>query len=853
MGGTATQTNDLKGRADNAERHLLRRYPTITLAMSAAAGIHAGLWAWQSAILAGFAAVLLFWAGRRSRMRRLGWLAALCCVAAAFALHGGQQRRQIHQASLTAYLTDHWRPAALRLIVDGRVERRPSALAELRGRGPQWQSLFAGRVSAIRVGAHWRPVEGGVRVMVDGDATDYLPGDELQVLGDIQSITPPRNPGEPDMRSIYAARGQQGRVRVDSLQQLQRQHRRFQLQRPFAAFGASGERILSRHLSERCSPLAAALVLGRREAVERSTRDRLLETGTAHLLSVSGLHLGMVALAASWLLAISSISQNKQYFTILVVCIAYAAVTGGRPPVMRAALLIGAVLLGMWSGRMVHPLNALAVAALGLLLWNPANLSQVGVHLSFLAVGTLIFASRSVTAMAASGQSNDPLERLLDARLGALRRFSTTSGRRLWLAFRFSFWVWAVSAPLVWYHFHVVSPISILANVLLGLPLMVALIAGLVAVLGGVCWDALAVIPAIVCELSLHFIIGIIDALASVPLGHFWLPSPPSWWVLIFYLLIAAGLLLPATWPRSQLLLLWLVGWTCVALPLATLYRSSHLHELPDDSLEATFIDVGHGTSVLVRHSTGTTWLYDCGRLGDPAQSSRPIESVLWDRGIIRLDAIVLSHADADHYNAVPGLLQRFFVGRIITPPGMLATDERGLEAVRQAIAEAGVEVIEQHAGEQLQLDHTAQTIRILHPTRQRLAGNDNVNSLVLQIDHGGRSLILPGDLETPGTEAVMQYPRPPGSGILMAPHHGSLQQDMRPLLDWSRPRTVVVSGGTRAGRPEVLQRLAQNGADVYVTSLQGAITTRIESDGTVTVQPWWPGEQVFVNQPFGR
>lgn len=843
MWGTDKQTNDVAGRADNAERHLLRRYPTITLSMSAAAGIHGGLWSWQFAILAGIGALLLIAVGRRRRMRRLGWLAALCCVAAAFALHGAQQHRQTQQASLTHYLSSQWQPAAIRVVVGSRVERRPSALAALRGRGPAWQSVFAGRVSAIRVGSQWQPVEGGVRVTVDGDATAYLPGDELQVLGDIQSIPPPRNPGEPDMRPIYAARGQQGRVRVDSLQQLQWRRSRFQLQRPFAAFGAAGEHILSQHLNETSSPLAAALVLGRREAVDRATRDLLLETGTAHLLSVSGLHLGMVALAASWILAISSISQNKQYFTILIVCIAYAAVTGGRPPVMRAALLIGAVLLGMWSGRMVHPLNALAVAALGLLLWNPANLNQIGVHLSFLAVGTLIFASRSVSGIASTGQSNDPLDRLLDARLGALRRFGKTNGRRVLLALRFSFWVWAVSAPLVWYHFHIVSPISIVANVLLGLPLMVALIAGLAAVLAGVCWDPLAVIPANICEISLSLIIKIVDALASVPLGHFWLPSPPSWWVLTFYLLVAAGLLLPSRWPRSKLLLLWLLIWSCAALPLATLYRRAYLHGLPDECLEATFIDVGHGTSVLVRQPTGAHWLYDCGRLGDPTQSSRPVESVLWERGIVRIDAIVLSHADSDHYNAIPGLLRRFFVRRIITPPGMLATDERGLQAVRQAIAEAGVQVIEQHAGDYLALDDPSQPIRVLHPPQRRIAGNDNVNSLVLQIDHGGRSLLLPGDLETPGTEALLHYPRPPGGGILMAPHHGSLQQDMRPLLDWSRPRTVVVSGGTRAGRPAVLQMLGQNGADVYVTSLQGAITTRIEGDGTVTVQPWWAAE----------
>ncbi|QDS96414.1 ComEC family competence protein [Roseimaritima multifibrata] len=826
------------------DRHLLRRYPLITFSLAAAAGIQGSLWSWWFAITGILLAGLFFWGSRRWSQRRLGWLAVLCCVAVVFSVHARERQQQTRLASLNRYVTVDWQPAILQVAVTGSVERKPNRLAQMRGREEEWQTVFDVRVERIRIGQDWHPVFGGARVSVDADASSCLPGDVLVLLGGIQSIPPPRNPGEPDMRPIYAARGQQARIRVDGLTQIEKIGQHFSLQRPFARFGIRGDKTLDQRLSPGSAPLAAALVLGRREAVERQQREQLLATGTAHLLSVSGLHLGMVALAVSWLLALTTLSHGKQYLIILVACVAYAAVTGGRPPVMRAALLVGTMLLGLWSGRTIHPLNALALAAAILLVWNPANLTRVGVQLSFLAVGTLIVAARQVSGLAAAGQSEDPLERLIDARVGWGQRFFRVSRRRGWLAFQFSFWVWAVTAPLVWFYFHIVSPISVLANVLLGVPLLVALLSGLSTVLLGALFQPAASVPAAVCDSSLLLIRRLIGGLAEVPGGHFWMPSPPGWWVVSFYGLLGLAVLASQLWRlawfkhRAAWLIGWLFLWGAIAWPLATVYRSRVLHAIPPGGMEVTFVDVGHGTSVLIRSEGGPVWLYDCGRLGAPAQSSRPIEAVLWECGIVHLDTIVLSHADSDHYNALPGLLARFSVGRVITPPGMLEDEERGLEPIREAIQRHQIPSEERSSGTVLTFGKETSAISVLHPPQERLPGNDNVNSLVLQVVHRGTTLFLPGDIELPGTDLLLQYPRPPGGGLLMAPHHGSLQEDMRPLLDWSRPRTVVVSGGERAGRPEVLAAMGQHGSEVFVTALEGAVVFHLDADGTVRKVP---------------
>ena len=245
---------------------------------------------------------------------------------------------------------------------------------------------------------------------------------------------------------------------------------------------------------------------------------------------------------------------------------------------------------------------------------------------------------------------------------------------------------------------------------------------------------------------------------------------------------------------------------------------------------------MGHGTSVVLRGPNERVWLYDCGRLANRDGESRDINSTLWSMGITHLDGIFLSHADSDHYNALPGVLRRFSVKQIFTTPGMLDEPEIGLKFIRAAIEQASVPVSEVWRDQPIQGESN---FRIAHPTRARIQGSDNANSLVLTIAHEGRVLILPGDLESPGTEMFLDQVRPKPGGALMAPHHGSLTMDASAVLHWARPNEVVVSGGPRAQRVEVRDMLGTVGNDVHITSEVGAIRVRLGKDGTMEVRSW--------------
>jgi competence protein ComEC len=371
-----------------------------------------------------------------------------------------------------------------------------------------------------------------------------------------------------------------------------------------------------------------------------------------------------------------------------------------------------------------------------------------------------------------------------------------------------------------------------LANVVLGPLMFVALAAGVATVIAGWIANPLAVLPGMLCEAVLQAMRGVIEFAAAVPYGHHWLPAPPTAGVMVFYAVLAASL----WWRRGIAVfcfrLVWIIGWILIAHWICTQPAA-----LPQDTIEATFVDVGHGTSVVLRFGRDDVWLYDCGRLGNDTGSSRDIDAALWSLGVCRLQGIFLSHADADHYNALPGLLRRFTAAQIITPPGMLQKREGTLAAARQAIQRAGVPLRELCRGDQIVTPRSKLNVR--HPPGQRLPGSDNANSLVLQIDHAGKTLLLPGDLEPPGTQMLINQPRPPAGGVLMAPHHGSVAKESRAVLQWSRPRETVVSGGRRAMRMEVEEMLAITGSGVFVTAKVGAIRVRLDPNGQIELRTW--------------
>jgi len=805
----------------------------ITLAAAGAMGILAqravgfSAWTWVGAV--GLALVL---SSRATGGRR--WAGVMLLVAVAMAIRWQADEAAYRRATLASRVAEESGPAVLRGQVRGLVRRTAKPGGPRDAAESPWQTRFEVRIDQARDGVEWVACSGGLAVIVEDDAEQVRAGDRLQLSGRLSAIRPPSNPGVFDWQQLARNRHEHGRLVVDSRQQVEVLGRAWWSVAGVAdRLSRHGERTLRDSLGGDTGPLAAALVVGRRQAIDHEFQDRLLETGTIHLLSVSGLHLGIVAAALYYLAVLLGLPRAVQLGFVAVCCLAFVAITGARPPVIRAAMLVGVVLLARYSERQDSPLNSLAVAALALLIIRPTNLFQVGVQLSFVAVAALFLCRRRSDPLTEQLRAEDELDRLLSATRGPIRRrwdrWSGKVGDALW----FSLCVTLATTPLVWQHFHVVTPIAVVANVILGIPLSIGLISGLLAVCVG--WVGLPLATPIgwVCHASLWLMQIVIGWAADLPLGHFWLPAPPGWWVFAYYVAVVLGLALlpPAVRYRGRVFVIGSLAWCLVAWWLATSPGRQF-----DPDLTATFLDVGHGTGVIVRSPDGQSMLYDCGSLGNVSYSGRGIQEPLWALGLTRIDRVLLSHADADHYNALPGLLRRFEVGELVIPVGMLEVSKEGLVPIREAIRKSGVRVRE--VSREVPFLAEDGSIEVLHPPSEWVPGNDNANSLVISLRHAGRVVILPGDIESAGLVRLLELPRPPPGGLLMAPHHGSLTLDNRAMLDWARPREVIVSGGTRANRPEVADALGERGSGVHITARDGAIRARLSPAG-IEIRGW--------------
>ena len=416
--------------------------------------------------------------------------------------------------------------------------------------------------------------------------------------------------------------------------------------------------------------------------------------------------------------------------------------------------------------------------------------------------------------------------------------------------------VWLTALPLVLSRFHVITPVTLLISPAIWIVVLVALWSGFLMLLVGGIAPPLAAIFGAVCDGSLGALENIVEWAEKLPAGHFWSPGPTAWWLAGFYVTLVAAMLSG----RRVVAYRWQVaaisrGFSPAACRLS-ISRSR-------DELRCSFVAVGHGTCVLLEGPKGETLLYDAGSLGSPELATRTVSSYLWERGKFHIDAVVLSHADTDHYNALPGLLERFRVGTVYMSPVMFkecgfreegsvakvpgsassslnsepqpVNPLTGPAVLRAAIDRAGVPVRQIWAGDRLRLGREV-SIEVLHPPRLGVVGNDNANSVTLYVEHAGRRVLLPGDLESPGMEDLTAE-RPHDCDVLLAPHHGSRRSDPPGFAAWSTPEWVVVSNGNVDVSPSI-RSYEQAGAIVLETHRQGTVEIAISS-GPIRVATW--------------
>lgn len=690
-------------------------------------------------------------------------------------------------------------------------------------------SRLAIDVVRVRDGRDWKPAAGRSELYVDGHLLGVQAGDRLLIFAQFSAPMPALNPGQFDFAHHLRAERVLSQLSAnypDCVSVIQAGSI-WQPRNWIDRVRGRTDRVLWRSLNHERSGLAAALMLGMREQVVAERTDPFMETGAMHLLAISGLHVGIVVSVILLVVRLGWFPRRAGLLCVVVLTVGYALLADAQPPVIRATVLVCVSCLTAFFWRRSFSLGALAVAAMVVLWINPADLFRTGPQLSFIAAATLMwFFSRL-----RERPSPDPLKRLIDQSRSWPDRTARGIVRWGWDLTLLSFCVWLIALPLVASRFHVVALTAPLLSTALWFPVASALISGFGVLLGGWLWAPLAVVPAAVCDASLWLLETTVAWAAKIPAGHLWVTGPADWWLLGFYGLLGTWLIVPRWRPPQRWAIAVLALWIAVGLgsrPLSAAIPQWTGRHSPE--LRCTFTSVGHGCAVLVQLPEGQTLLYDCGQLGSPASGARTIASSLWAEGITHLDAVVISHADVDHYNALPELLERFSVGVVYVSHVMFSEQAGALEALSSALTEADVRVVEIARGERLATDGGT-SIEVLHPSPRGVLGSDNANSVVLAIEYEGRRILLTGDLETPGMEDVTAE-EPWDCDILLAPHHGSARSDPPQFARWSQPEYVVISGGRGSDFAGAGRVYAEHGAEILHTARDGAVRCVVNSQG---------------------
>ena len=677
----------------------------------------------------------------------------------------------------------------------------------------------------IRDANRWQSVTGTAEVTVTGHCRGIRAGDRVELLARLVKPSAAMNPSAFDFRYYERAHRRLFRLLVEHPDCLQLRGRAAILDVRWHPQNLRGwcQRVLFGYLPRPQAELACAMLLGARDYLSKPRREAFFVTGTIHLLAISGLHVGILAGVFFFVMRRTNLCSDRTLLIVIaVLTLAYAIITEGKPPVLRASVMVWIVCLARAFHRDGFALNSLSAAALLILVISPAQLFQVGFHLSFLAVIALLW----LAPLLVPQHRTDPLTKLIDKSRPWWDRQLRITGRRVlyWCAASLS--IWCLTLPVSAHQFHLISPIGLVLNVFLWIPVAIALLSGFGTLLVG--WiPPLARMTGWVCASSFGCLESVVQWSQAIPGSHQWVAGPSKTVIGFFYVSLSLVLI-------SKLLRKYSLAWLGVTSVLSLAIHWPYTKSV--DELRCTFLSVGHGTCVVVEMPDGGVWLYDAGSIGGPDFVVDAVSEYLWSRRIRRLEAIVVSHADVDHFNGVPELLRRFDVAKVFVSPTMFSVTEGMVSVLRESIAGSPVSLETVSAGMRLALRSddpagSGPVMQVMHPPLAGVNGSDNANSIVLCIDYRGRKILLTGDIEFPGLDRLLQL----GNidvDVVMAPHHGSLRSEPVRFAAWCQPEWVIISSGRQGNLDAVCRLYDGPSTRTLHTARDGAVTVVIDATG---------------------
>ncbi len=811
------------------------------LAAALTVGVMAGwswpwLPAWALLATAGASALALVIGGRRIALR---WrVAVLLAGTAAFGAAWPIVRHYcVADNDLARFVQPEPHMARLRGVVTSTPQLRQPAGGSMKAFNAQPPWIVFELDAKALVDRHGTPHDVSSRVWVNApsDSPSLHPGDVVEIVGTLRTPPQPKNPGQFDIWRFARAHNQSALMSVENpaltTVMLSNPTPSLWFTRMRDALRARATSWLNADMpdsfrngdpAERQAVLQTFLI-GERAPELHEIGLAMQRTGLAHILAISGVHLAMLVAMVLFVIGAARAPRRWHGVVAIALVLGYLVLVEVRVPVLRAGVMVVFASLGLVLGRRIAVSGLVSFSLIAMLLVAPAEVTSAGFQLSFGVVYAIIYLSKPLRARW----------------FGYENSLAGSTGTMLveWLktSLCVSVVAWLVATPIVLFHFGILSPLGVPLSVV-GVPAAGAVLGlGYLKIILSAFVPAAGLVVGAVLAWLTDLLIVIILWIDTLPFASVSLPMPGVVWTLLAVAWVIAVVHARQrrttrwVWTAGLALALWLCAPMAPALPFN-----------PRPPLRIDMLAVGDGSCYVLR-SAGETVVFDAGTIGDPGTGARIIVPALRNLGVRRVDTVIVSHANLDHFSAMIEIVDSFGADELLVTPHFLGTAsdvQRPEAALLASLRESGVTITTVRAGDHRTIGDM--TLDWLHPPADQSYERINDTAAVIRITCAGRRVLLCGDIQAQAMEDLLTAHDPAAlaADVMELPHHGAFHDTAVDFVRAVDPDIVLQSTGFgRLRRDRWAAELADT--ERLITARDGACWVEIARDGSLATGTW--------------
>lgn len=655
-------------------------------------------------------------------------------------------------------------------------------------------------------------------------------GDKIIIKGNFEEANTARNEGGFDYKQYLKSKNVYGIISVDKKDiKLIKKNNVGVIDLLANKVSNSMKIKIEQNLSNETSKLLSGILIGNKNNLQKEIQEDFRNSSLSHVLAISGMHVSYIMLGITFV--INKMKFNKRVSKIITIFILlfFIILTGKTASVTRACFMSSYIILASLFHKKAHVLASISISLLIILIINPYLILDIGLQLSY--GGTIgivliypILKKLKKKKEDKSSKFKKIIHKIKDKILDII--LITISAN-------------LVIFPIVLFHYNTISFTFIISNLLISPIIGIIIILGFISVFASYIISPISKVMFLILQTFLNLLIKIAHFCAELPFSKVYFPTPKIYVIIIYYVFLIFIIL-----ARNKIIVVKKINKKIIIIFVIIIIILNLILNFIPKTFTIYFIDVGQGDSMLISTPKGKKILIDGGGSRDEESfniGKQTLIPYLLNKGITKLDYILISHFDSDHVGGILSVLEELKVEKVIICE---QEENENYRRFKEIVKNKKIKVYVVKKGDNVKIEENI-LLNILWPKDEKIKENAiNNNSIVAKLNYKNFSILLTGDIEKIAeNEILKEYENSNilNANILKVAHHGSKSSSINEFLEKVKPQIALIGVGEKNtfGHPNegVLKRLENINTKIYRTDKKGEITIKINRKGCIKIK----------------